>query len=82
MEAGQRLSFSKNEKKVTEENKPPEELKKQEGENEEEEDEDDDNNANMGGDPKARKMKKALKRFRKKYHDVIKEEKKIQKMKD
>ena len=52
---------------------------------EEEDDDDDDedyNDGDVGDDPKAKKMKNALKRFRKKYHDVIKEEKKIQKMKE
>ena len=47
---------------------------------EEEEDEDEDNlNIDIGesGDPKKKKMKKALVRFKKKYHDVIKEEKKM-----
>ena len=35
-----------------------------------------------GKDPKKRKMKNAVNRFKKKYHDVIKEEKKIKKQKE
>ena len=51
------------------------------------EDEDDDIGEYVLGDedakdPKKRKMKNAVNRFRKKYHEVIKEEKKIQKEKE
>jgi len=35
-----------------------------------------------GKDPKKRKMKNAVNRFKKKYHDVIKEEKKLKKQKE
>ena len=51
----------------------------------EEDDEDFDEDYDMGedgGDPKTKKMKNALVRFRKKYKEVIKEEKKAQKEKE
>ena len=46
---------------------------------EKEEEEDDDGMGVEGADFKAKKMKNAVNRFKKKYHDVIKEEKKMQK---
>ena len=51
----------------------------------EEEDDDEEDDIDMGvegGDLKAKKMKNAVNRFKKKYHDVIKEEKKISRMKE
>ena len=44
--------------------------------------EDEDGMGVEGGDPKAKKMKNAVNRFKKKYHDVIKEEKKNAKIKE
>ena len=97
-EARHRLSFSKfddpdllikeaqNAKKLhkgsihfSQESKVPQVEKK---EDEEEDDEDDNEMGVEGGDLKAKKMKNAVNRFKKKYHDVIKEEKKIAKMKE
>ena len=49
---------------------------------EKEEEEDDDGMGVEGADFKAKKMKNAVNRFKKKYHDVIKEEKKNAKMKE
>ena len=52
-----------------------------EGENEDDEEEEYDIRGD-GKDPKAKKMKNALVRLKQKYHDEIKEEKKIAKMKE
>ena len=48
----------------------------------EEDEEDEEGMEDEGGDPKAKKMKNAVNRFKKKYHDVIKEEKKNAKIKE
>ena len=48
----------------------------------EESEDDDDLKVGEGGDPKGKKMKNAVIRFKKKYHDVIKEEKKNKKLKE